>query len=94
MVSVGRNIQILAEAQVHILCFIKGGTIDHCTDFLGTVSQSIIESYYNASFNSVMASAHFIMIKNELINKDQDLVPEQGPLIILDRRSAVCMYGQ
>ena len=32
---------------------------------------------------------HFRMLNNELMNKDPDVIPEQTPLIILDRKSAV-----
>ena len=31
------------------------------------------------------------MLNNEFLNNDPDLVPEQSPLIILDRKSAACM---
>ena len=32
---------------------------------------------------------HFRMLNNELMNKDPDVIPEQLPLIILDRKSAM-----
>ena len=38
-----------------------------------------------------MALAHFRMLINELLKKDPDIVPEEAPLIILDRKSSVCM---
>ena len=38
-----------------------------------------------------MPLAHFIMIKNELMNNDTDVVTEKSPLIILDSKSYVCM---
>ena len=31
------------------------------------------------------------MLNYEMINKDQDLVREQAPLIVLDKKPAVCM---
>ena len=31
------------------------------------------------------------MLSNELFNKDQDIVPEESPLIILDSKYDVCM---
>ena len=38
-----------------------------------------------------MALAHFIMLINELLNKDPDIVPEEAPLILLDSKSSICM---
>ena len=38
-----------------------------------------------------MALAHFRMLVNELLNKDPDMVPKEAPLIVLDRKSAMCM---
>ena len=38
-----------------------------------------------------MALAHFRMLIHELLNKDPDIVPEESPLIVLDRKSAMCM---
>ena len=38
-----------------------------------------------------MPLAHFRMLINELLNKDLDIVPEESTLIILDRKSVVCM---
>ena len=38
-----------------------------------------------------MALAHFRMLINELLNKYPDIVPQEAPLIILDRNSASCM---
>ena len=32
---------------------------------------------------------HFRMLNNELMNKYPDVIPEQAPLIMLDRKSAV-----
>ena len=37
-----------------------------------------------------MALAHFRILNKELLNKVPDVDPEQAPLIILDRKSAVC----
>ena len=33
----------------------------------------------------------FRMLTHELLNKDQDVFPEEDPLIILDGKSAICM---
>ena len=38
-----------------------------------------------------MILAHSRMINNELLNKDPNVLPEQAPLIILDRKLAVCV---
>ena len=38
-----------------------------------------------------MALAHFRILIYEFLNKDPDIVPEEAPLIILDRKSDVCM---
>ena len=40
-----------------------------------------------------MALAHFSILYNEFLNKNLDDVPEQAPLIILDRKSYFCMYN-
>ena len=38
-----------------------------------------------------MALAYFRMLNYEFLNKDPDVVPEQAPLVILDRKSSICM---
>ena len=38
-----------------------------------------------------MDLAHFRMLIHELLNKYPDIVPEEAPLIVLDRNSAVCI---
>ena len=38
-----------------------------------------------------MDSAHFRMLIHELLNKDQDIVPEEAPMIVLDGKSDMCM---
>ena len=38
-----------------------------------------------------MDLAHFRMLIHELFNKYPDISPEESPLIILDRKSYVCM---
>ena len=38
-----------------------------------------------------MAVEIFGMLIHELSNKDQDIFPEAAPLILLDRKSTVCM---
>ena len=71
--------------------FYKGGQIDHGTHVPGPVSQSSTESEYNAAWNSVINLAHFRILIHELLKKDPDLFPEEGPLIVLDIKSAMCM---
>ena len=38
-----------------------------------------------------MAISHFMVLNNELLNKDPHVVSEQLPLIILGIKSVVCM---
>ena len=38
-----------------------------------------------------MALEIFMMLINELLNKDPDIVPEEAPIIIFDIKSDVCM---
>ena len=38
-----------------------------------------------------MNLSHFRMLIHEFLNKDPDVVPEEAPLNILDRKSSVCM---
>ena len=38
-----------------------------------------------------MALAHFRMLIHELLNKDPDIVPEEAPLILFNRKYAVCV---
>ena len=73
------------------IIFYQGGPIDHGTHVPGPVAQSSAESEYNAACNAVMALAHFKMLVHELLNEDPDMVPKEAPLIVLDRKSAMCM---
>ena len=38
-----------------------------------------------------MDLAHFMMLIHELINEDPYMFPEEAPLIVLDRKYAMCM---
>ena len=38
-----------------------------------------------------MALAYFRMLVHELFNEYPDMVPKEAPLIVLDRKSAMCM---
>ena len=71
--------------------FYQGGTIYHGTHVPVPVSQSSSESEYNAACTAGMALAHFIMLIHELLNKDQDIVPEEAPLIVFYSKSSMCM---
>ena len=71
--------------------FYQGGPIDNYTHVPGPVDQYSSESKYNAEWTSGTALANFRILNNELLNKDLDVVPEQSPPIILDRKSDICM---
>ena len=71
--------------------FYHDGTIDHGTNVSVPVAQSSTESGYNAAYTAGMTIAHFRMLIHELLNKDTYIIPEKGPLIILDSKSVVCM---
>ena len=73
------------------IIFYQGGPIDHGTRVPGPVTQSSVESEYNAACTSGMTLAHFRMLIHEFLNKDPDIVPEEAPLIILEGKSAVFM---
>ena len=57
----------------------------------GPISQYNAESKYNAACTAGMDLAHFRMFIHELLNKDPDIVPEEGPMIVLDSKYAICM---
>ena len=57
------------------IIFYQGGTIDHGTHVTGPVDKSSTESEYSAACTVGMASAHFMMLIHELLNKDQYIVP-------------------
>ena len=73
------------------IIYYQGGTIDHDTHVPGPVAQSSAESEYNESCTAGMAIAHFRVLVHELLNEDTDMVPKEVPLIVLDRKSAMCM---
>ena len=50
-------------------------------------------SEYNVAFTAGMALANFRLLIHELLNKDIDIVPEESPTVILDRKSDFCMSG-
>ena len=69
----------------------QGGPIDHGTHVPGPVSQSSVESEYNAACTAGMALENFRMLIHELLNEDPYIVPEEAPLIVLDSKSAICI---
>ena len=71
--------------------FYQGGPIDICAHFPGPVAQYNAGSDYNAVWNAGMYLAHSRILNSELLNKDKYVVTEQAPLIILDKKSSVCM---
>ena len=73
------------------IIFYQGGQIDHGTHVPGPVAQSSAESEYNAACTAGMALAHFRMLVHELLNEDLEMFPKEAPLIVLDRKSAMCM---
>ena len=73
------------------IVFYQGGPIYHCTHVPGPVDQSSAKSEYNAACTSRIALTHFMMLNNELSNKDPYEVPEQARLIILYSKSAIGM---
>ena len=68
-----------------------GGPIEHGTHVPGPVSQYSAESEYNAACTTGMPLAYFRMLIHELLNKDPEIVPEEAPLIVLDRKSDMRM---
>ena len=73
------------------IIFYQGGTIDHETHLPGTIAHLGAKSEYNVACTSGMDLAHVSMLIRELLKKDPDMVPKEGPLIILKRKYAVCM---
>ena len=70
----------------------QGGPIDNLTYVPVSVYHPRSESEYNSSYTVVMILSNFIIINNELMNKDTNVAPEQSPSIILDRKSALFIY--
>ena len=73
------------------IVFYQVGSIDHCTHVPGPVAQYIADSEYNAAWTTGMVPAHSNMQNSEFLNKDSDVVPEQAPLIKLNRKSDIFM---
>ena len=73
------------------MVFYQSVPIDNCTHVTDPVIQYSAKSDYNAACTAGMYSSHFIMLNNEMMNKDPDLVPEQSPIIILDKNQ-LCVW--
>ena len=73
------------------MIFYQSGLIDHGTHVPRPVSQNSEESEYNAADTAGTDLSHLRMLTHELLNKYTDIVPEEAPIIILDRKSDVCM---
>ena len=73
------------------IIFYQDVPINHATHVPGQVSQSSTESDYNSACTAGMALAHFRVLLHEFLNRDPDIVPEEYPLIILDRNYDFCM---
>ena len=73
------------------IIFYQGGPIDHGKHVPGPVVKSSAQRGYNAACTAGMDLAHFRMLIHELLNKDQDIVPEEDPLIVFDSKYAMCM---
>ena len=71
--------------------FYLHGPIDNFTHVSGPVAKHSTESEYNVSCNVVMSLLYLRMLNNELLNKYPDVVPEQALIIVLDRKSSICM---
>ena len=77
--------------KVAYIIFYQGGPIDHGTHVPGPVAQSSAESEYNATCTSGMDLVHFKMLIHKFVKKDSDIIPEEAPIIILNRKSSFCM---
>ena len=73
------------------IIFFQVGQIYYGTRVQGPFYQSSAEIEYNSAYTAGMALSHFMMLIHELLEKDPEIIPEEDLLIILDRKSAVCM---
>ena len=73
------------------IIFYQGVPIDHGTHVPVPVSQLSVESEYNVACTAGMALAHFRMLIHLFLNEDPYMVPKEATLIVLDRKSAMCM---
>ena len=71
--------------------FYQGGTIYHDTHVLVPVAQSSAESEYNVACTAGIALSHFVMLINELLNKDPDISPKEAPKYIVYQICCFCV---
>ena len=88
-----RSVHLLAGVQEHIFNFYQGGRIDHCTHVPSQFYQYSVENEYNAACTAVLDLEHLSILKNQLMNKDPDVVPEKAHLVILVRKSYFHIYN-
>ena len=69
----------------------QGVPIDCLAHVPVPVAQYSAKSEYNSILTEGIDLEHFRMINNDLKNKDPDVVPEQALIIILNKKSDVCM---
>ena len=69
--------------------FYRCGPIENCTHVLVPVAQHSVESEYNVSCTAEIYLSSLRLLNNELLNKYPYVVPEQAPLIVLDRKSGI-----
>ena len=79
------------RSTVAYIVFYHGWKIDHGRHVPVPVAQSSTESKYNAAYTAGMALAHSRILIHEFLKKDSDSVPEEDPLIALDRKSTMCV---
>ena len=79
------------RSTVSYIIFYQVGPIEHGTHFPGPVDKSIAESDYNEACTTGMSLAYFRMLIREFLNKNPDRVPQQAPLIVQYRNSAIYM---
>ena len=89
--SIWQNFPYTSRSIGAYIVFYQGGPINNFTYVPDIVAQSSADSEYNSAYTTGMALENFSMLNNELLNKYPDVVPEQAPIIILDKKSATCM---
>ena len=73
------------------MIFYQDSPMDHETHVRVPVAQSSAESQYSVSFTVGMALANFRLLIHKLLLQYPNIVQEEAPIIILDRKSGVSM---
>ena len=73
------------------IVFYQGRPIDHLSHVTDPVNKYSAESEYNAAWNAGMDLAHFMILNNELLNKDPYEAPEQAHIVTPDRKAYIWM---